>query len=360
MCAYTEKQTSITYGLANKIYCIIMTTRRTKKCSKTKKHINITLKKYMAGSGSKRKQKKTNKHRRRRKRTATKRNKTKTFRPLRCSPKPVENKYSCFSNNNIILLKMKWNKQNPYNQINTIQPKEIWNELKNKNKNVCSTEACWISQSVKNPEFQQELMNDFAPQAPESWKTNPDEWLSNFDILDVIEQYKRAYPKFEFFGPAPIDFDAKLGLDKCVWDDLCNFDLQKLLNSGKTKIGIIFNTDTHDLGGKHWISLYIDTNSQLIYFFDSVGTAIPKEVKKLVDRITKQGKTLPEKPINFKFDQNHPVEHQYGNSLCGIYSIFFITHMLEGKINAHYLKTHIIKDKYMQSFRKIFYNYSMK
>ena len=68
-----------------------------------------------------------------------------------------------------------------------------------------------------------------------------------------------------------------------------------------------------------------------------------------------QGNNLA-KPIHFKFDQNYPVEHQYKNTECGVYSIFFIVHMLEDKITGHYLKTHILKDKYMEKFRKIYFN----
>ena len=49
-------------------------------------------------------------------------------------------------------------------------------------------------------------------------------------------------------------------------------------------------------------------------------------------------------------------EHQYGDSQCGVYSIFFIVHMLEDKITEHYLKTHILKDEYMNKFRKIYFN----
>jgi hypothetical protein len=50
------------------------------------------------------------------------------------------------------------------------------------------------------------------------------------------------------------------------------------------------------------------------------------------------------------------VEHQYGDTECGIYSLFFLVHMLEDKITSHYLKTHILKDKYMEQFRKIYFN----
>ena len=30
--------------------------------------------------------------------------------------------------------------------------------------------------------------------------------------------------------------------------------------------------------------------------------------------------------------------------------------MLEDKINSHYLKTHILKDAYIEKFRKIYFN----
>ena len=63
-----------------------------------------------------------------------------------------------------------------------------------------------------------------------------------------------------------------------------------------------------------------------------------------------------ETPITFIFDQNYPVEHQYGTTECGIYSLYFIVHMLEDRMTSQYLKTHIITDKYVNKFRKIYFN----
>ena len=101
--------------------------------------------------------------------------------------------------------------------------------------------------------------------------------------------------------------------------------------------------------------LFINVKKKLIFYFDSAGEAIPEQIKKFVDNVIVQGNKLSV-PINFKFDQNHPVEHQYGNTECGIYSLFFIVHMLEDKITGHYLKTHMLKDEYMEQFRNVFYN----
>ena len=68
-----------------------------------------------------------------------------------------------------------------------------------------------------------------------------------------------------------------------------------------------------------------------------------------------QGKQMSP-PIYFHFDKNYPVEHQYGDTECGVYSLFFIVHMLEDKFTTHYLKTHNFNDKYMEKFRKIYFN----
>ena len=78
----------------------------------------------------------------------------------------------------------------------------------------------------------------------------------------------------------------------------------------------------------------------------------------LVDRIKEQGLALSP-PIKFEFDQNHPVEHQYSTTECGIYSLYFIVHMLEDKMTEHYLKTHILKDEYMNKFRHVYFNDSL-
>jgi len=114
----------------------------------------------------------------------------------------------------------------------------------------------------------------------------------------------------------------------------------------------IFNLDPHYKGGSHWVSLFINMKNNTIFFFDSAGEPIPPQIEKFVNTVIEQGKQLSE-PIYFKFDQNYPVEHQYGNTECGIYSIFFVTHMLEDKITGHYLKTHILKDKYMENLESI-------
>jgi hypothetical protein len=274
---------------------------------------------------------------------------------LQCSPKTKKKGYSCLSDEAIYKLRDLWNARHPDVQINTNEPKEIWERMRENMKSVCNKESCWLKQSFVSGKLNKELETSFAPASPDEWKKNPNEWLSSIDIMNVMKQYEDLYKCFEFIGPSPIDYDTHKLYGECVWEELCHFNLQNQINTGKNKIGVIFNLDPHTKGGSHWVSLFINVRKRTIFYFDSAGDEIPAQIMKFVDMVKSQG-LKSSKPIKFTFDQNHPVEHQYGNTECGVYSLFFIVHMLEDKITGHYLKTHVLKDKYMEQFRKIYFN----
>ena len=286
--------------------------------------------------------------------------KSKTIKKINCSPKTKDelNDFSCYTNKSLIKLRDSWNARHPDVKITSNHPKEIHNKLGEYLKDICNNEACWLRQKGAFGKLESELSDSFAPESPPEWKKNPNEWLSSTDITKVMKQYEKAYKEFDFIGPSPIDFDTRKLYGECVWEELCNFNLEKLIKQGKTKIGIIFNTDPHNKPGQHWISMFINITSKKIFFFDSTGDTAPKEIKKLIERIKEQGLYLKPK-IHFKVDSNEGVEHQYGNTECGVYSIFFIIHMLEDKMTEHYIKTHILKDEYIQKFRHIYFNDSL-
>ena len=284
-----------------------------------------------------------------------------------CSPISIQNekigkktnKNSCLSDSALIRLRDLWNARHPDIIIKTNDPREVWKNLYYYMKNTCNKESCWLKQNFANNDkyLKKELDESFAPEYPKEWKKNPNKWLSSVDILNVMKQYEEAYKCFNFIGPSPIDYDTYMLYGECVWNELCHFNLQNELTAGKTKIGVIFNLDPHHKGGSHWVSLFINIRKGTIFYFDSAGEKIPQQIEKFVKTVMVQGRNLSEsKPINFVFDQNYPVEHQYGNTECGVYSLFFIVHMLEDKITAYYLKNHILKDQYMEKFRKIYFN----
>ena len=275
---------------------------------------------------------------------------------IRCSPKKLNelNMFSCYTDKTLFRLRDLWNSRHPDTLINSNNGKEIHIELSKYMNNVCNTESCWLKQNfVNSKDITIIEAESFAPQQPNDWKKKPNEWLTSMDIIKVMKQYENAYKCFEFIGPSPIDFDTKLLFGECVWEELCKFSIKDQIKREKFKIGIIFNTDTHDKSGEHWISMFINIKKGEIFYFDSVGNTAPKQINVFVDRITQQGKELN---IKFKYDENHPVEHQYGNTECGIYSIFFIVHMLQDKITEQYLKTHVLKDKFMSEFRDKYFN----
>ena len=284
----------------------------------------------------------------------------KSIKKINCSPKPKDelNEFSCYTNESLIHLRDRWNARHPDVKITSNSPKEIHKQLSDYLKDICNNEACWLRQNGAFGKLESELSESFAPESPPEWKKNPNEWLSSTDIMKVMKQYEKAYKNFDFIGPSPIDFDTRKLYGECVWEELCNFNLEKLIKEGKTKIGMVFNTDPHNKPGQHWISMFIDIKKKKIFFFDSTGDPAPQEIENLINRIKEQGVNLKPKII-FKVDSNEGIEHQYGNTECGIYSIYFIVHMLENKMTEHYLKTHILKDEYMEKFRHIYFNDSL-
>ena len=317
------------------------TQRRLKKNSLKK---NETYKKYKHNGG-----KKYNNN-----------NKTSKLKKVNCSPKPKGeiNEFTCYTNKSLYKLRDLWNARHPDVKIISNSPKEIHRLISEKLSGICNKESCWIKQKAEFGPIESDMADSFAPESPPEWKKNPNEWLSSVDIINVMKQYEKAYNCFDFIGPTPIDFDTRKLYGECVWDELCNFSLEDQIKSGKTKIGIIFNTDPHNKPGQHWISMFINIKKKKIFFFDSTGDKPSPQIMALVNRIIEQGISLKPK-INFKFDSNEGIEHQYGNTECGIYSLYFIVHMLEDKMTEHYLKTHILKDEYMNKFRHIYFNDSL-
>jgi hypothetical protein len=279
---------------------------------------------------------------------------------VNCSPKDKYsiNKFSCYTDESLIKLRDKWNARHPDSKINSNDALEIHDMLNAKLKNVCNKESCWLKQSSHFGEISRDLKDSFAPESPAEWKKNPNEWLSSVDIIKVMKQYEKAYKCFDFIGPSPIDFNKHKLYGECVWEELCNFNLKDEIDKGKFKIGIILNTDPHYKPGQHWVSMFINIKKGIIFYFDSTGDPAPPEIVEFVEKIKKQGNSLRPK-IKFKYDSSEGFEHQNGNTECGIYSLYFIVQMLQDKLTTQYLKTHRIKDEYVNKFRKVYFNASL-
>ena len=294
-----------------------------------------------------------------------------TFKKLQCAPKTKneneENElreFSCYTKDALIKMKNLWNARHKDSMIRDKNPKDIWNSLKDKMKSACYNESCWLKQKFMENNLTDELSTyTFAPKSPSKWKENHNTWLNSNDIEKVMKQYEHTYPCFRFIGPTPIDFDKHVYQDKCVWDDLCQFDLLKYINDGISKIGIIFNTDPHDKSGAHWISLFIDLKKKFIFFFDSNGTKIPKEVKYFCNRVISQALQVKTKEypngIKLTYDLNAPFVHQESNTECGMYSLYLIITLLKDIHDYTFFKTTKITDELMENLRDKYFNSDM-
>lgn len=304
-----------------------------------------------------------------------------------CSPE-VKNKttnpHTCYTPDVLIKIKDAYNKSHSKSDyIPWSNPQEIWRTL-NKRLVNCAKEDCWLS-TIKDKQLEQELKDViFAPEHPPEWLKNPNEWLTDLDISNVMRQYEKTYSNFKFIGPSPIDFDSRVkrgelpwagpgnSSDKvCVWEELCHLDISKLMKRGITQVGMVFNLDRYDEPGSHWVSLYVslgergklkktkttggtsdvsiqwapsfddpiggskkhkkEVEGPFIFYFDSTGREAPAEIKALIERIVKQCNAMTSK-INIKSYNNNGRDHQKSNTECGMYSLFFIITMLTNKL----------------------------
>jgi len=278
------------------------------------------------------------------------------FKKAQCAPNKNDkmNKYTCYSEKDLIKMKNLWNARHRDMPISDTNPRDIWNSLKAKMENACHTEACWLKQKFMDNNIDNELMAyTFAPKSPEKWKENHNTWLNSTDIEKVMKQYEHTYPCFRFIGPTPIDFDTYIYENKCVWDELCKFNLGKHIKDGINKIGIIFNTDPHTKGGSHWISLFINLKKKFIFFFDSNGTKMPPPIKVFCDRVIQQASELN---ITLTLDENSPFTHQEGNTECGMYSLYLIVTLLKDTHTYKFFKHTKISDRAMENMRDKYFN----
>ena len=284
---------------------------------------------------------------------------------------------SCFSIDALRKIVDKWNTTHPYKAIeytDTTTGKSLWNSINNAMRAECNNEVCWLKQDfIKETPLSRELLKNFKPMMPKKWEANPREWLNTIDIRDVMNQYEVKHPDFEFIGPVPMDFDSKVGFGQCVINELCNIKLAEMLEKGKRKLGVIFNLDKHTQPGSHWVAMWAhfpsaSANSQAnnkvineayngvseyseICYWDSYGMKPNPEVIVLMNRLATQAKEHG-LIASIKINKHR---HQYKNTECGVYCIYFLTSFLEGRVFED-IVGNIIGDDKMFEKRKVFFN----
>jgi hypothetical protein len=216
-------------------------------------------------------------------------------------------------------------------------------------------EHCLLDKAPINEDLKKELRKQYLrPRRPKVWNEDPDMWLDNFNIMGVMKQYQEAYPWFKFLGVFPIDFSAPdpykhTNTPKCLYQEMCEINLKSEYEKGVRGIGIIFNLDPHFKGGSHWVGLYINIKNikkPFIGYYDSYGYKVPPLIARLMRSFKLQINTCQMGYNARKF--------QYGNSECGMFSMYFIICMICGISFKNFCKDSV-SDDYMLQLRKILF-----
>ena len=178
-----------------------------------------------------------------------------------------------------------------------------------------------------------------------TWKSF-NEWLSDEDVYATLQKFKKR--RFKVYYPIAIDF-AKKDSNTCVFDGICN-DSYATIAKNYDQIAIVFNTDTHDKPGSHWIAVFFDVKKSIFYFFDSVGAVAPRQIRNLFNRFKREAANEG-KRLRFK---SCSCQHQLSFTECGMYCIFFIILMSKSTTNFEKFKTRIPDEEMYKLRTKLF------
>lgn len=266
-----------------------------------------------------------------------------------CAPGKGDDK-TCFSHDQLKKIATAYNTsvaKNPSDHIRVNQPKyALWEDIRRHLAQDCDQEYCWVDKKfVKNIRDPEMLYNTFKPKRP----LGKYQWLTTSNIHEVMKQYEFMYKDFVFLGPVPMDFYD-------VMPEIGNVDVAKLYRKGIRRIGFVFNTDPSDKPGKHWISMFVTLypDNPSISFFDSFAICPPPpQVQRLIAHISGYAEQLYGSDGKFTVNCNM-VKHQYANSECGVYSIYFITESLKGRA-FNQIAGNIVRDEQINQRRDIYF-----
>lgn len=250
------------------------------------------------------------------------------------SPKNARNPY-IFSKTSLIYLIDTWNKNKPnkivYKKTYSIAKLSVL--LNEKIKPICDDKQywCWtgaISKMATDAKTKELIKmiekEELRPEMPIEWYKNDREWLSNYDIEDVMLQYDKGRQyKYAFLGVYPIDFSEEDKFGRCLYSQICSLDIKKYINKRIKHLGLITNLDKHNQGGSHWTSTFIiiDPKNKCYgaHYYDSNANSIPAYVRKFINNIKERLQIIY--PNNkFRITYN-TIKHQRKNTECGMFSM---------------------------------------
>ena len=162
----------------------------------------------------------------------------------KCAPSRKYSEGTCFTIDELKSIANSYNKYIKKGKLNskvkskyikiTDNKKDLLIQLTDRLENVCNDQICWLKQNfIKDLNNKEITKKTFRPEGPDGRF----EWLNTLHINDVMEQYEDKYTDFKFYGAVPIDFH------KLPFLGIRDINLDDLYNSGKKKLGFVFNLD---------------------------------------------------------------------------------------------------------------------
>jgi hypothetical protein len=220
----------------------------------------------------------------------------------------------------------------------------------------CGAESCILNKSefvnfAGKGAVSKELKERFKPEGPALTK----EWLSNFNIDQVLDQWEIEY-KSEGFFHIPFqmrDFAKYAKFTRNKDENLETIDLYEKYMGGTRCCATVINTDYSTGSGQHWFAIFCDFRREpfTIEYFNSSGN-LP-----LVEMDIWMEKTKMK--LNNRFNGEKKIEkvivtriiHQRDDHSCGPYALYYILSRLEG-IPWQYFRENQVTDEQMILFRK--------
>lgn len=211
----------------------------------------------------------------------------------------------------------------------------------------CDSEICIL----KKPDFikfakvanvENIIKKNFKPEGP----SDSTDWLSNFNIDDVLEQFVKKYPKRHFLH---IPFQMR-DFEK-VGTELATTDLAYEFKNGYKTFGVVLNTDWSSGRGLHWFCLFGENKPDKIVleYFNSSGNSPLPEIQAWLQKNKHHLTKELGKPTEIHY--NTGIQFQNDEHSCGVYCLCYIWLRLE-EIQPNEINTKNFTDKIMDDARK--------
>jgi hypothetical protein len=194
--------------------------------------------------------------------------------------------------------------------------------------------------------------------------------LSNFNIDDTLLRWARVFPEYYPCPFAMMDFDR-------THEAFATIDLADVL-AGRQPLdlgpgfgtvqrpsscfGCVVNTDNSSGPGRHWVSVFVDARAPpgepwSVEYFNSAGRPPPKQMVVWMERsrarLADYRAGLPGcrgKVCDVLSVPVTDLDHQEGDTECGLYALYYQRRRLEGTPYSFFFKQ-IVPDSAMIAFR---------